>query len=94
MIGGFGSATRLDFSQATLTNTQVTIEFRSNFGGATELIVPRGSSVRFDGLSMRGGSVNNKIAPGGAGVLDLTLTGVKKGGAVTIRHPRQGIFGR
>ena len=94
VIGGFGSATRLDFSQATLTSTQVTIEFRSNFGGATELIVPRGSSVRFEGLSMRGGSVNNKIAPGGVGVLDLTLTGVKKGGAVTICHPRQGIFGR
>lgn len=92
VIGGFGAATKLDFSQATLTSTAVTIEFRSNFGGTTELIVPRGGSVRFDGLSMRGGSVNNKIAPGGAGVLDLLLTGVKKGGAVTVRHPRSGIF--
>jgi hypothetical protein len=72
----------------------VTIEFRSNFGGTTELIVPRGGSVRFDGLSMRGGSVNNKITPGGAGVLDLLLTGVKKAGAITIRHPRSGLFGR
>jgi len=94
VIGGFGAATKLDFSQATLTSTAVTIEFRSNFGGTTELIVPRGASVRFDGLSMRGGSVNNKIAPGGAGVLDLMLTGVKKGGAVNVRHPRPGIFGR
>lgn len=93
VIGGFGAATKLDFSQATLTSTAVTIEFRSNFGGTTELILPRGASVRFDGLSMRGGSVNNKIAPGGAGVLDLMLTGVKKGGAVNIRHPRSGIFG-
>lgn len=93
VIGGFGAATKLDFSQATLTSTRVTIEFRSNFGGSTELIVPRGASVRFDGLSMRGGSVNNKIAPGGSGVLDLLLTGVKKGGAVQIRHPRSGIFG-
>lgn len=94
VIGGFGSSTRLDFSQATLISTTITIEFRSNFGGTTELIVPRGASVRFDGLTMRGGSVNNKIAPGGAGVLDLLLTGLKKGGAVNIRHPRTGIFGR
>jgi hypothetical protein len=94
VIGGFGASTKLDFSQATLTSTTVTIEFRSNFGGTTELVVPRGGSVRLDGLSMRGGSVNNKIAPGGAGVLDLVVTGVKKGGAVNIRHPRSGIFGR
>ncbi len=94
VIGGFGASTKLDFSQATLTSTVVTIEFRSNFGGSTELVVPRGGSVRCDGLSMRGGSVNNEIAPGGVGVLDLMLTGVKKGGAVTIRHPRSGIFGR
>ena len=93
VIGGFGASTKLDFSQATLTSTRVTIEFRSNFGGSTELIVPRGGSVLFDRLSMRGGSVNNKIAPGGAGVLDLILTGIKKSGAVTIRHPRSGIFG-
>jgi hypothetical protein len=94
VIGGFGASTKLDFSQATLTSTAVTIEFRSNFGGTTELILPRGGSVRFEALSMRGGSVNNKIAPGGAGVLDLNLTGVKKGGAVNIRYPRAGIFGR
>lgn len=94
VIGGFGAATKLDFSQAVLTSTAVTIEFRSNFGGTTELIVPRGGSVRFEGLSMQGGSVNNKIAPGGAGILDLLLTGEKKAGAINIRHPRSGIFGR
>ncbi|MET3807453.1 hypothetical protein ABIB25_004476 [Nakamurella sp. UYEF19] len=94
VIGGFGAGTTLDFSRATLTSTQVTVEFRSNFGGSTQLILPRGGSVRFDGLSMRGGSVNNKIPPGGAGVLDLLLTGTKKGGAVTIRQARQGMFGR
>lgn len=94
VIGGFGASTTLDFSQATLSSTTVTIEFRSNFGGTTQLILPRGASVRFDGLSMHGGGVNNKIAPGGVGVLDLMLTGVKKGGAVNIRYPRSGIFGR
>lgn len=94
LIGGFGAGTTLDFSRATLTSTQVVVEFRSNFGGSTQLILPPGGSVRFDGLSMRGGSVNNKIPPGGAGVLDLLLTGTKKGGAVTIRQARQGLFGR
>jgi len=94
VIGGFGASTTLDFSQATLSSTAVTVEFRANFGGSTQLILPRGASVRFDGLSMRGGSVNNKIPPGGVGVLDLLLTGTKKGGAVTIRHARQGLFGK
>lgn len=94
VIGGFGASTTLDFSQATLSSTAVTVEFRANFGGTTQLILPRGGSVRFDGLSMRGGNVSNKIPPGGAGVLDLWVTGTKKGGAVTIRHARQGSFGR
>lgn len=94
VIGGFGAGTTLDFSQAMLTSTTVTVEFRSNFGGTAQLFLPRGASVRIDGLSMRGGSINNQIAPGGAGVLDLLLTGVKKGGAVNIRYPRSGTFGR
>lgn len=94
MIAGFGASTFLDFSQATLTSSSVIVEFRSNFGGSTEIIVPKRGSVRFDGLSIRGGSVNNRIPPGGAGALDLVLTGVKRGGSVTIRHPRHGLFGR
>src|ERR1700712_3727677 len=87
LIGGFGASTTLDFSQATLTSTEVTVEFRSNFGGSTQLIVPRGASVSFDRLQMRGGSVHNKVGPGGTGVLDLVLTGAKRGGAVSVRHP-------
>ena len=94
VIGGFGASTRLDFSQATLTSSTVTVEFRSNFGGSTELVLPRRGTVRFDGLTMRGGSVNNKIPPGGGGVLDLYLTGTKTGGSISVRHPRQGLFSR
>ena len=94
VIGGFGASTKLDFSLATLSSTTVTVEFQSNFGGSTELILPKGGSVRFDGLAMRGGSVNNKIPPGGQGVLDLLLTGTKKGGSVSIRHHRQGFLRR
>src|SRR4051794_35624560 len=94
VIGGFGAATKLDFTQATLTSTTVTVEFQSNFGGSTEFVLPRGGSVRFEGLAMRGGSVNNKIPPGGMGVLDLVLTGTKKGGSVSIRQPRQGLLRR
>jgi hypothetical protein len=94
VIGGFGASTKLDFSLATLSSTTVTVEFQSNFGGSTELILPRGGSVRFDGLAMRGGSVNNKIPPGGQGVLDLLLVGTKKGGSVSIRQHRQGFLRR
>ncbi len=94
VIGGFGASTRLDFSQATLASSTLTVEFQTNFGGSTDLILPRGGSVRLDGLTMRGGSVNNKVPPGGAGVLDLVLTGLKKGGSVTIRLPRHPLFGR
>ena len=94
VIGGFGASTRLDFSQATMTSSTVTVEFRSNFGGSTELVLPRGATVRFDGLSMRGGSVNNKVPPGGGGVLDLRLSGTKTGGSITVRYPRSGLFGR
>ena len=42
---------------------------------------------------MRGGNINNKVAPvAGTNGMTLVLTGMKKGGSVTIRHPRQGMF--
>ena len=63
VIGGTGASTRLDFTAAQLMSPTVTVEFRSNYGGSTELIVPRGSAVRLDGLQMRGGHINNKVAP-------------------------------
>ena len=79
--------TRLD-SEAQLSVT-VTIEFRSNYGGAAEFIVPLGNAVRVDGLQMRGGHLHNKVDPrsGGRG-MTLVLTGVKKSGSVSIRHPK------
>jgi hypothetical protein len=90
VIGGTGASTQLDFTQAQLT---VTIEFRSNYGGAAEMIVPMGSTVRVDGLQMRGGHVHNKVDPrtGGRG-MTLVLTGVKKSGSVIIRHPKHGML--
>jgi Domain of unknown function (DUF1707) len=93
VIGGAGAGTRLDFTAAQLISPTVTIEFRSNYGGAAEFVVPKGSVVQVDGLQMRGGHINNKVPPTrGTGVLTLLLTGVKKSGSVTIRHPRQGLF--
>ena len=71
----------------------MTVEFRSNYGGSTELIVPRGSVVRLEGLQMRGGHINNKVAPvGRTNGMTLVLTGMKKAGYVMIRHPKQGLF--
>lgn len=88
VIGGVGAGTRLDFSRATLTSTTVTVEFRSNIGGSAEFVLPRGGTARLDGLSVRGGSVDNRIPPGPGGLLDLSLTGTKRGGSISIRHPR------
>jgi hypothetical protein len=93
VIGGTGASTRLDFTAAQLTSPTVTVEFRSNYGGSAELVVPRGSSVRVDGLQMRGGHMANKVDPRtAAGGMNLVLTGVKKSGSVVVRHPRQGVF--
>lgn len=94
VIGGPVASTRLNFTSAQLTSRDVTIEFQNNAYGSVELIVPDGSAVRFDGLQMRSGGVDNRVRPGfGSGVLNLTLTGVKRGGSVLIRYPRRGLFG-
>ena len=88
VIGGTGASTRLDFTAAQLISPTVTIEFRSNYGGAAEFVVPKGSVVRVEGLQMRGGHINNKVPPArGTGPMTLVLTGVKKSGSVTVRHP-------
>ena len=93
VIGGTGASTKMDFTAAQLVSPTVTVEFRSNYGGASEFIVPRGSAVRLDGLQMRGGYINNKVAPvTGTNRMTLVMTGMKKAGSVTIRHPRQGLF--
>jgi hypothetical protein len=95
VVGGTASSTKLDFTEARLTSRTVTVEFRSNFAGSVDLIVPVGTAVRLDGLDMRGGAVNNKVLPGrGAPPLELILVGTKRFGSVTIRTPRQGFFGR
>jgi hypothetical protein len=93
VIGGTGASTRLDFTTAQLVSPTVTVEFHGNYGGAAELVVPPGSAVRVDGLQMRGGNINNKVPPvNGTNGMTLVLTGIKKGGSVTIRHPRQGML--
>ncbi|MBM9467829.1 DUF1707 SHOCT-like domain-containing protein [Nakamurella leprariae] len=90
VVAGTGAGTRLDFSQAQLTSSMVTVEFRSNYGGNAELVVPRGTDVRLE-VQMRGGSLHNKVPPGSAtGHLTVVLTGIKKQGSITVRHPKQG----
>lgn len=91
VVGGTGASTKLDFTSAQLTSTVVTVEFRGNYGGSAEFVVPVGTGVRMDGLQMRGGSLRNKVEPVPATwspPLTLVLTGVKKAGAVTVRPPR------
>jgi hypothetical protein len=93
VVGGTGASTRLDFTAAQLLSPTITVEFRGNYGGAAEFIVPRGSAVRLDGLQMRGGHITNKVAPVDVpSAMTLVVTGTKKGGSVSIRHPKQGMF--
>lgn len=95
LISGTGASTKLDFTAAQLTSRTVTVEFQNNYGGSADFIVPPGTSVQLDALQMRGGQLNNKVQPGpGSGLLQLVLTGVKRYGSVTVRTPRQGLFGR
>lgn len=95
VVGGTGASTKLDFTAAQLTSAVVTVEFRGNYGGAAEFIVPVGSGVRMDGLQMRGGSLRNKVEPvppTWSPPLILVLTGLKKSGSVTVRPPRSAKF--
>lgn len=95
VIGGTGASTRLDFTEARVTSQTVTVEFRTNYAGAAEFVVPRGTVVRLDALAMRGGHLTNKIPPSSEDPvrgMTLVLTGVKKAGLLTIRHPRQGLL--
>ncbi len=95
LISGTGASTKLDFTAAQLTSRTVTIEFQNNYGGSADFVVPPGTSVQLDGLQMRGGQLNNKVMPRpGTGGLHLVLTGMKRYGSVTVRNPRQGLFGR
>jgi hypothetical protein len=94
-VEGVGAGTKLDFTQARLTTPQVTIEFRSNFGGTAHLRVPVGTVVRYDGLDLRGCSVHDSV-PAPAPVpgadrpppLSLNLVGVKRYGSIHVRQPR------
>jgi hypothetical protein len=91
LIGGSGS-TRLDFCQAQLTSPVVRVEFDGN-RGPVELVVPAGTSVRMDELSMRRGAVDNRVAPGGRDGMHLVLAGETRGGWIRIRQPRRSLFG-
>lgn len=88
VLGGFGAGTRLDFSEARVSSPTVVVEIRSNLAGSILIIVPRGSSVRLDQLSMRGVRLRNKVPPVGQGGIDVVLVGVKRIGAITIRFTR------
>jgi hypothetical protein len=96
VIGGTGASTRLDFSTAQLVAPTVTVEFHGNYGGSAEFVVSQGSTVRLEHLQMRGGNIHNKVPPTLPGQrtngMTLVLTGTKKGGSVSIRHPRHGMF--
>jgi hypothetical protein len=91
VIGGSGM-TRLDFCDAQLTSQTVRVEFAGSRVGSVELVVPPGTSVRMDELVMRRGRVDNRVAPGGRGALQLVLAGETRGGWIRIRPPRRGLF--
>lgn len=90
IISGTGASTKLDFTQARLTTRVVTVEFRSNLGGSTQLRVPAGTAVRYDGLDLRGASLHSSLVPfNGPPPLALNLVGIKRYGSITIRQPKK-----
>ncbi len=92
VLGGSGS-TRLDFCDAQLTSPVVQLEFVGRRYGTVELIVPRGTGIRMNELVVRNGGIENRVRPAATGVLQLQLTGERRGGHITIRHPRRRLLG-
>ena len=92
VVTGPGAATKLDFTEARITSQTVTIEFRSNLGGAAHFRVPFGTVVRYDSLDMRGCALHNRL-PNSAvpAPLVLNLVGVKRYGSITIRPPKKNL---
>ena len=92
VVTGAGAGTTLDFTQATMTSQTVTIEFRSNLGGAAIFRVPFGTVVRYDGLDMRGCALHNKLPSGTVPApLMINLVGTKRYGSITIRGPKKSL---
>lgn len=90
VIGGAGASTKLDFSTAALTSSTVRLEFLGNSFGSVDLIVPAGTGIRLDGLQLRGGTIDNRVAPTpGPWPLVLEFAGVKRGGSLRIRPSKR-----
>lgn len=85
-------STKLDFTQAIITDSEVSLEVRSN-AGSTTLIVPDGTHVDTDDVAMSFGSVKNKAA-NGPGPLRIHVTGSHRAGSLTVRYLRRWRIGK
>jgi hypothetical protein len=78
---------RIDFTRAECRHREVRLEIDAGMG-EVRIIVPRGWSVRTEGLSSGLGSVRNRATePPVPGMPVLRISGGAKAGTIVVRHP-------
>ncbi|HJQ45859.1 MAG TPA: DUF1707 domain-containing protein [Amycolatopsis sp.] len=89
----YGS-TKLDFSEAQVTSPTVQVELDCKWG-SVEVIIPEDASIDLNAISdLKYSSINDKTRSSGwGGNPHLVFSGRVHGGSLTIRYPRQGLFG-
>ena len=85
----FGSACNLDFSQATISHSEVHVHLDVT-GGAVSMRLPAGASATVSGLNTKiGASVSDKVGYNGtAGGTHFVITGELSMAALTIKAAR------
>jgi hypothetical protein len=90
-IHGVGSAAVLDFTEAILTTSTVTVNV-DLWGSSVKLIVPQGTSVDAGGASLVGSSAKVRRLPtypeSGRTGLHISITGTLKGSSLKASPPR------
>jgi hypothetical protein len=83
----------LDFSEAHIPHREVTVDVENELGSIT-VIVPSGSTVDTDGLTVTLSSVTNKVpALGQRGTRHFVFIGRMSGGSITLTPHRSREFG-
>jgi hypothetical protein len=94
-IDALGASVRLDFTQAVLASTVVTMAVDLH-GTGMRLILPDDATVDADAVSLNGSTVKLKGIDRHAqpGRLHIVITGYLRGSTIRAGRPRQGLFRR
>ena len=85
--------THLDFTEAHVAGHVVSVDLRCEWGSVT-LIIPEHAAIDTNNITeVKWGAINDKTHPNQAsGTPRYVVSGRVRGGSLTIRHPRRGIF--